>query len=277
MIKKIEVEKGIEIAYEEAGTGDKYIISMQMGYSPKCYQRELANKGYHVFMLSNRGTGESTKIKEDFGIKWFDLFAQDVITFADKMGIDKFVYTGASHGSGTGWHLVLNYPERVSAFVAYVGGPHDISAAQFSFKSLDHSGKMNIKMSADFDDPAVNRRKDKYDVWRKDHDENMSEDEKRLDYRRPLLKYETEEKVVEMLKTIKIPVLMIGGIDDVIATPELELRSAKVIPHCKLILYSQCGHRDPQSTIIEETVQETLFFLENVEKTGRIYKEVIEL
>jgi pimeloyl-ACP methyl ester carboxylesterase len=50
------------------------------------------------------------------------------------MGIDKFIYTGASHGAGTGWHVVLNYPERVKAFVAYVGGPHNISEAQFSLK-----------------------------------------------------------------------------------------------------------------------------------------------
>lgn len=41
-MKKLEVEKGIEIAYEEAGSGDKYIISMQMGFEPICYQRELA-------------------------------------------------------------------------------------------------------------------------------------------------------------------------------------------------------------------------------------------
>ncbi len=275
-MKKIEVEKGIEIAYEEAGCGDKYVISMQMGFEPACYQRELAKHGYHVFMLWNRGTGESTKITEDHGERWFDIFAADVIAFADKMGIDKFVYTGASHGAGTGWHVVLNYPERVTAFVAYVGGPHNISEAQFSYKMLGEKQKAKMKMTADTDDPAILRRRARNADWAKMRRETMSEEEKNLNYRRPMLKFGTEEKVVEMLKTIQTPTLMIGGIDDPIARPDLELRTAMAIPHGKLILYSQCGHADPQCGIIEETVQEMLFFLENVEKTGRIYKEVIE-
>lgn len=275
-MKKLEVEKGIEIAYEEAGSGDKYIISMQMGFEPICYQRELARQGYHVFMLWNRGTGESTKIKEDHGEKWFDLFAKDVITFADKMGIDKFIYTGASHGAGTGWHVVVNYPQRVKAFVAYVGGPHNISEAQFSFKMLSDEEKKKLKFQADTDDPAILRRRAKNLEWSIKRQETMSEEEKNLNYRRPLIKYGTEEKVVEILKTIQTPTLMIGGIDDPIARPDLELRAAMALPNCKLILYSKCGHADPQCAIIEETVQEVLFFLNNLEKTGRIYKEVIE-
>lgn len=275
-MRKVEVEKGIEIAFEEAGSGEKYVLSMQMGFDPFCYQRELAKHGYHVYMLWNRGTGESTKITEDYGDFWFDKFAQDVVAFADKMGIGQFVYTGASHGAGTGWHVVLNYPERVIAFVAFVGGPHNISEARFSYKAMSQSGRLPLKMVADSDDPAILRRRARNAAYAKQRQAEMSDEERKLDYRRPMIKYQTEEKVVEMLKTIQTPTLMIGGIEDPIARPDLQLRTAQALPHGKLILYSQCGHADPQSSIIEETTQEVLFFLENIEKTGRVYKAVDE-
>lgn len=275
-MKKIEVSPGIEIAYQEKGSGDKYVISMQMGFAPRCSCTELAENGYHVFMLTNRGMGQSTHVFEDYGEKWFDIFAQDVVAFADKMGIDKFIYVGASHGAGTGWHLVLNYPERVIAFLALVGGPHNISEAKFSYKSLDAAGKLNLKTQGDTDDEAILRRRANAQKYKEMHHRELTEEELKLDYRRPLIKYETEEKVVEILKTIKTPTLMIGGIEDPISRPDLMLRTAQCLPNCKLILYSKCGHGDLETDIIEEVVQEELFFLQNVEKTGRIYKEVIE-
>ena len=37
---------------------------------------------------------------------------------ADAMGIDKFFYTGHSHGAGIGWHLCMNHPERLRGFFA---------------------------------------------------------------------------------------------------------------------------------------------------------------
>ena len=123
---RVEVEKGIEIAYEELGSGDKYIISYMMDFPPICSTRAMADNGYHVFLLTNRGIGESTHLFEDYGNYWFEKFADDVVHFADKMGIDKFVYMGCSHGAGTGWHVALKYPDRLTALVAMVGGPHNV-------------------------------------------------------------------------------------------------------------------------------------------------------
>ena len=62
---RVEVEKGIEIAYEELGSGDRYIISYMMDFPPICSTREMANNGYHVFLLTNRGIGESTHLFEE--------------------------------------------------------------------------------------------------------------------------------------------------------------------------------------------------------------------
>ena len=52
------------------------------------------------------------------------MWAQDVCDFADAMGIDRFFYTGHSHGAGIGWHICMNHPERLLGFFASGCGPH---------------------------------------------------------------------------------------------------------------------------------------------------------
>ena len=66
-IKKLEVQPGIEIGYEELGTGDKYVLCTQMGFNEQFYARKFADHGYHVFLLWNRGSGPSSPATEDFG------------------------------------------------------------------------------------------------------------------------------------------------------------------------------------------------------------------
>ena len=138
---KVEVEKGIELYYEDLGEGDKYILSLMMDFPPINTTRELAKHGYHVLLITNRGIGKSTHVWEDYGNEWFNIFADDVVRVADKLGIDKFIYAGCSHGAGTGWHLCLRHPERVTSFIDMVGGPHNIDEGTWSFRSRDTSGK----------------------------------------------------------------------------------------------------------------------------------------
>jgi len=98
--------KDIELEYVEYGSGDRYLLcSQQHHFSLVNYTKDLADKGFHVFNITIRGYGRSTRIKEDLGDTWYDVWAQDTVDFADAMGIDKFFYTGVSHGAGIGWYL----------------------------------------------------------------------------------------------------------------------------------------------------------------------------
>ena len=55
----------------------------------------------------------------------------------------------------------------------------------------------------------------------------------------------------------------------------LMLRTAKCLPHGKLILYSNCGH-DIDTDLIEETCDEADRFLRNAIKTKKWYLPVEE-
>ena len=85
----------------------------------------------------------------------------------------------------------------------------------------------------------------------------------------------TEEKLLEALKTIKTPTLLIGGTEDPISKMELMMRTAECLPHCKLVIYSNCGH-NIDTDIIEEVCDETDHFLKTVAENGKWYKSVNE-
>lgn len=155
----MKLDNGIDIFYEEFGSGEKYVICTQIGHARYELERFLPKYGFHVFLLTNRGFGRSTHVTENYGEHWYDVFAEDVVAFADKMGIDKFVYSGASHGAGSGWHLVLNHPERVICFFAVVCGPHNIDESKMSVRQQSMRGEVKLVVDAPTDDEAILERR----------------------------------------------------------------------------------------------------------------------
>jgi len=262
------IEEGVELYYDEYGSGDKIVLSSEVGFPPNGVQQALAQHGYHVFCITLRGFGKSTHVFEDYAEHWFDIFADDTVAFAKKMGFSKFIYMGASHGAGTGWHILLRHPEMVEAFVAVVPGPHDIEAGSRSIRSMGADGKRVMpKMDPDTDDPArLDRREQRRALPRAE----QTPEERAIDYRRPLIALGTEEKLMSELRKITTPTIIIGGLEDWISTPELMLRSAKSLPNCKLVIYSNCGH-NVDLDITEEVTAEALHFLRCVEVSGRHY------
>ena len=273
----ITTKDNVEIYYEEYGSGDRYVLCTQVSHGKYSLEKELAKRGFHVFLLTNRGFGRSTHVTEDYGDYWYDRFADDVIEFADQMGIDRFVYSGNSHGAGTGWHVVLNHPERVICFFAMVPGPHNLDEGKMSFRSMGMAG-MQVKPPVfrfPSDDPRIMARfaeQDAYEEARKSEPDYKevyeSPETMAIDYGRPLRSYGTEEKVVEALKTIKTPVLIVGGMEDSISRPDLMLRSAKVLPNCKLVILSRFAH---DLAVWEDIADDAVRFYENVVKTGYFY------
>ena len=277
----IKLNDKISLFYEEYGTGpldaDNIILSAQVGFYPKGMQQHLATLGFHVFCITLRGFHPSTLVEEDYGEHWYDVFADDVAAFADKMGIARFIYMGASHGAGTGWHIMLRHPDRVNAFIAVVPGPHSLAEGTMSYRQMLAQGI--IKEIPQFNppidnDPARQIRRDR----RAEHIKNLPpapELERKVDYGRPLMALGSEEKLCEALKKITTPVLIIGGTEDPISTPELMIRTAKCLPHCKLVIYSNCGH-DIDTDLIEEACDVTARFIKNALKTNKWYLPVEE-
>ena len=101
---------------------------------------------------------------------------------------------------------------------------------------------------------------------------NDAPEVKAIDFGRPLAYLHTEANVLEALKTIQTPTLIIGGMEDPISRPDLMLRTAKCLPNCKLIIHSQTSHAIP---MVEDAASDAVRFYENVVNTGRYYDPIV--
>lgn len=268
----IVTKDGIHLHYDEYGIGERAVLSAQVGFYPEGMQQALAEKGYHVYCMTLRGFAPSDYITEDYGNAWYDVFADDAVCLADALGIRQFAYMGASHGAGVGWHLMLRHPERVSGFVAVVPGPHSLAEGVMSYRQMLMQGIISAPPPFDppiDDDPEREARRAKREAWLRTLPE-VDPREKQIDYGRPLMRLGTEEKLQEVLSSIQTPTLILGGAEDPISTPELMMRTARCLPHCKLVMYSNCGH-NIDTDLTEELTEEADRFLQQTEKNGKWY------
>lgn len=268
----ILTKDGIRLHYDEYGTGGRIVISAQAGFYPAGMQQALAEKGYHVFCLTLRGFAPSDYVTEDYGTAWYDVFADDVVCLADAAGAGRFIYIGASHGAGVGWHLTLRHPKRVQAFVAVVPGPHSLAEGAMSYWQMMIQGLISAPPPFDppiDDDAGREARRRQRETWLAGLPE-ADPREKRVDYGRPLMACGTEEKLREALASIQTPTLILGGTDDPISTPELMMRTARCLPHCKLVMYSNCGH-NIDTDLTEELTEEADRFLVQAARNGKWY------
>lgn len=273
----VEINKDITLSYEEFGEGDNIILSAQVGFYRPGMQDYMAKLGYHVYCITLRGFAPSSYVTEDYGEEWYNVFADDVAAFADKMGIQKFIYMGASHGAGVGWHIMLRHADRVKAFIAVVAGPHSLKEGTMSYRQMLEQGI--IKEVPPFNPPIDNDplREKRRSVRAEHISHNPPADprEQAIDYGRPLMYLKTEEKLCDALRTIETPTLLIGGTKDPISKTELMMRTAECLPHCKLVIYSNCGH-DIDTDLIEEVSDEADRFIKTTLENGKWYKSVIE-
>ena len=273
-----EIRAGVQLYYEEYGAGDRYLLCTQIGHGYYSFEKEMAKRGFHVFLLTNRGFGRSTHIFDDSVENWYDMWADDVVAFADQMGIDTFCYGGSSHGAGSGWHLVLRHPERVECFFAIVPGPHSLDEGKMSLRNMVALGLIEPKpFQMPTDDPRLNERRqlgraNMSDFDRETEQLNELPEVKAIEYGRPLAYLENEEKLKAALSTIKLPVLIMGGTDDFISRPDLMVRSAECLDNCKLVIFSRFGHN---MDIFEEMAEEACRFYKNWKETGYYYEPVI--
>ena len=252
--------KDIQLEYREYGSGDRYLLCSQQDHKQVVnYTIDLAEKhGFHVFNITIRGYGGSTHIFEDLGDTFYDVWAQDTCDFADAMGIDKFFYTGVSHGAGIGWYLCVNHGDRLKGFFGIVAGPHSKDGAETGEARMRtiRAAESQESWNAFCDEMEKNSKPVRKEGMTDKQWEiaqavaaervacfrNMSLEEGRLNPRKPFPKQKSEEELIAVLQTINVPTLLLGGMHDPISLPTNLLRSCGAVKNSKLILYEDAGH-----------------------------------
>ena len=269
----------VSLYYEEFGRGDRYLIQAQQFVNSHIYYtKDLADRcGFHAFIIRIRGYAPSSMVTEDLGDDWYDVWAQDVVDFADAMGIEKFFYTGHSHGAGIGWHLCMNHPDRLRGFFASGSGPHlkdgkptgsarmdTINAAKsretwvpYAEKQASYCAKAFVPLESD---PFIGGESKKAVEQTVEFWTNMPAQSAVLNPRKPFAKVQTEEELAQVLGRITVPTIMMGGTEDNISSPELMLRTLRALKGSKLVLHQGVDHVDLPIKCREDYVGDIMAF-----------------
>jgi len=104
----------ININYEQQGSGEPLILLPFLTADNACYTFQVAEYAKHFTCISvdPRGAGETDK---PAGFHSTELYADDVNSFMQAIGVEKAHVMGLSLGAATGLWLAAKYPQRVKS------------------------------------------------------------------------------------------------------------------------------------------------------------------
>ncbi len=244
-----------ELWFDEYGAGDELVLSSAMGFhGPGSYPELLAEAptSCHVYTIQARGFGRSMHPEAPPSQGWLDQWADDVCAFADRLGADRFVYTGISHGGGIGWHIARRHPERLKALISVVGTPHDRAGGTQSSEGRRRfiEGRRDPAvvieqleiMAGRTDDPRRRSARAARFAIAAQEAAARPDDEATINQGKPYPEATTDDALAAIYRTIDVPVLILAGMRDGVISPGAALRAAVNVRGAKTVLYEDEGH-----------------------------------
>lgn len=193
---------GIKIGYKLAGKGAPLVLIPGLGNTMEVWPPPLIEglaAKYRLIILDNRGMGHSTADAAPFTYR---LFADDVISLLDALGVQKTEVLGFSMGSSITQELLLVYPQRFHKAVIYA-------------TSIDGSKVADVLKGRKVDDPVVQRQIEATARW---------------------------QTPLDKLPLIPNQVLLVVGTDDTIVGPAASKTLAALIPGAWLAQFKGATH-----------------------------------
>jgi len=134
MTEFVTATDGIRIAYERVGQGPAVLLvhgfasSKEQNWKSTGWYGSLAEAGFSVLAIDNRGHGESDKPHDPLFYS-HDRMAEDVATVMDAAGLKSAPYVGYSMGGLIGLRFLRLFPQRMTRLAlggvgeTYLTGP----------------------------------------------------------------------------------------------------------------------------------------------------------
>ncbi|GHN00925.1 alpha/beta hydrolase [Cytophagales bacterium WSM2-2] len=210
---------GINFYYETFGKGDTVLLLHGNSESLKSFSKQIPelSKQFFVIAMDSRGQGNSS----DDGKKiTYELMAEDVNAFLNKLQMKNVNILGWSDGGNTGLILAMKHPDKVRKLAT-------MGANLYNDKtSVDEKTNKQLK--------GLREELTKQKVASSDIRVRMTD----------LLLNEPKINPDD-LKAIKCPVLVMAGSEDVIKEPHTRLIASK-IGKSKLVIFTPGTHYEPQ-------------------------------
>ena len=123
-LKQIMLDNGVKLEYRVTGPKDAPVVLMIHGVTDSGHSwtsvMPYLESSYRVYAPTLRGHGDSDKPAGGYQIAGF---AEDMIAFMDKLGIERASVVGHSLGSLVAHQLASVYPQRVDALALIGSAP----------------------------------------------------------------------------------------------------------------------------------------------------------
>ncbi len=223
---------GIHIAYERVGEGPPVVLvhgfgsSKEQNWKSTGWYTSLAEAGFSVLAINNRGHGESDKPHDPL-LYHHDRMAEDVATVMDQAGIDAAPYVGYSMGGLIGLRFLANFPDRVTRLALGGVGEHYLTGPRVS----DPERRMAIAdaLLTDDKDSITDPRARMF----RDFSEQQGKDRLAL---AACMRAMTGPLPLAILQSFRKPILVVDGDQDTVAGPSGPLAaiflhgSAAIVP-----------------------------------------------
>ncbi|MYT27619.1 MULTISPECIES: alpha/beta hydrolase [unclassified Streptomyces] len=276
----VDVSAEVSIAYEGFGDPGDPPVLLVMGFGAQMlawhedFCRALADRGRYVIRYDNRDCGLSTKFDEhpvDMGefiaaVSSGDLpaalamvpyrlpdMAGDGLGLLTALGIERAHVVGASMGGMIAQTMALSCPERVLTLTSMMsstgeseyGRPStEARAVLFGPKPTDREGyvaaavKELVWASKRYGDAAVLRELAAESYDRSYYPAGIG---------RQLGAMILSGSRADALRELRVPTLVIHGLDDTLIDPSGGKRTAELVPGAELLLVPDMGHDRPRA------------------------------
>ncbi len=147
-VKQVNLATGVKLRYVVEGPSDGMPVIFLHGITDSSHSwsstTPFLSDLYRIYVLDQRGHGDSERPLYGYSMAQF---AEDAVTFMDKLGIERAVIVGHSMGSFIAQQIASVYPERVSHLVLVASAATSVHNEAITFVWDEIVGR------PDFQDP----------------------------------------------------------------------------------------------------------------------------
>ena len=235
---------GVSIFFEDTGSGQAVVLGHSFLCSSDMWKPQVGplSERYRVINIDGRGHGRSGALSESFSLH--DM-VDDVIGVLDEVEVDWAVWAGLSIGGMVAMRAAISVPDRVAGLILVDthAGP-ETSYKKIKYRAMGLGVRL---LGVEPFLPAISklmfgkttrrRNPDLVAAWRKRF--------AATDVPSMLLGLGAlvrRDSVVDQLRSVKIPALVIVGDEDASLPPTLSREIAAALPNAHLVMIPQAGH-----------------------------------
>jgi pimeloyl-ACP methyl ester carboxylesterase len=255
---------GINMHYEERGTGEPLILIMGLGADGSAWEDHVKayEKHFRCILVDNRGTGRSDKPEGPYSTK---IMAEDIAGLMKALNIEGAHVSGISMGSAIAQELALMYPEIVKSLILNCSWDQCDNYTTRVFETF----KSQI---ATTDSVTFTRNLQLWIFTPEYHNNhiqdllNREEEGLQNPYPMPVNAFQAQcdacisHNTIGRLNKISVPTLVTVGDKDIFTPMHYSERIAKEIAGAELLIFKGSGHTHHWDSLKEYNAQ-TLDFL----------------